>query len=54
MSKRVRALTTAGGVVKMGDLYTDSLVGSRFPTRHILREKGYYIFVPNVPESEQG
>ncbi len=43
----------AGGVVKMGDLCTESLVGSRFPTRHTLREAGYYIFVPNVPESEQ-
>lgn len=43
----------AGGVVKMGDLYTKSSVGSRLPTRHTLREAGYYIFVPNVPESEQ-
>ena len=43
----------AGGVVKMGNLYTESSVGSRLPTRHSLREAGYYIFVPNVPESEQ-
>lgn len=43
----------AGGVVKMGYLYTESSVGSRLPTRHTLREDGYYIFVPNVLESEQ-
>ncbi len=43
----------AGGVVKMGDLYTESSVGSRIPTRQTLREAGYYIFVSNVPESEQ-
>lgn len=43
----------AGGVVKMGDLYTESSIGIRFPTRHSLLEAGYYIFVPNVPESEQ-
>lgn len=43
----------AGGVVEMGDLYTESYVSSRLPTRHTLREAGYYIFVPNVPESEQ-
>lgn len=43
----------AGGVVKMGYLYTESCVGSRLPTRHTLREAGYYIFVPNVPESEK-
>lgn len=43
----------AGGVVKMGNLYSESSVGSRLPTRHTLREAGYYLFVPNVPESEQ-
>lgn len=43
----------AGGVVRLGDLYTESSVGSRLPTRHTLREAGYYIFVPNVPESEK-
>lgn len=43
----------AGGVVKMDYLYTESSVGSRLPTRHTLREAGYYIFVPNVQESEQ-
>lgn len=43
----------AGGVVKMGDLYTESTVGSRLPTRHVLVPGGYTIFVPNVPESEQ-
>lgn len=37
----------------MGDLYTESSVGSRLPTRYTLREEGYYIFVLNVPESEQ-
>lgn len=43
----------AGGVVKMGELYTESYSGSRIPTRHVLRGGGYTIFVPNVPESEQ-
>lgn len=43
----------AGGVVKMGELYTESSVGSRLPTRHVLVPGGYTIFVPNVPESEQ-
>lgn len=43
----------AGGVVRLGDLYTESSVGSRLPSRHILRDAGYYIFVPNVPESEK-
>lgn len=43
----------AGGIVKMGSLYTESRSGSRIPTRYALREGGYYIFVPNVPESEQ-
>lgn len=43
----------AGGVVNMWELYIESSVGSRLPTRHTLREDGYYIFVPNVPESEQ-
>lgn len=43
----------AGGVVNMGELYTESLVGSRIPTRHVIRGGGYTLFVPNVPESEQ-
>ena len=43
----------AGGVVRLGDLYTESSVGSRLPTRYTLREAGYYIFVPNVPESKK-
>jgi hypothetical protein len=43
----------AGGVVNMGELYTESGVGSRLPTRHVLRGGGYTLFVPNVPESEQ-
>lgn len=43
----------AGGVVKMGELYTESYAGGRIPTRHVLRGGGYTIFVPNVPESEQ-
>lgn len=43
----------AGGVVKIGELYTESSVGSRLPTRCVLRGGGYTIFVPNVPESEQ-
>lgn len=43
----------AGGVVKMGELYTESRVGSRLPTRHVLVPGGYTIFVPNVPESGQ-
>lgn len=43
----------AGGVVNMGELYTESRVGSRLPTRHVLVPGGYTIFVPNVPESEQ-
>ena len=43
----------AGGVVNMGELYTESSVGSRLPTRHVLRDGGYIIFIPNVPESEQ-
>lgn len=45
--------THAGGVVKMDDLYTASSVGRMFTTRHTLREGGYYIFVPNVPEGAQ-
>lgn len=43
----------AGGVVKMGALYTGSRLGSRIPTRYVLAPGGYTIFVPNVPESEQ-
>lgn len=43
----------AGGVVNMGELYTESRVGSRLPTRHVLVPGGYTLFVPNVPESEQ-
>ena len=43
----------AGGGVKMDYLYTESSVGRRLPLRHTLWEAGYYIFVPNVPESEQ-
>lgn len=43
----------AGGVVKIGELYTESYVGSRLPARHTLVNGGYTIFVPNVPESEQ-
>ena len=43
----------AGGVVKMGGLCTESHVGSRIPTRQVLRGDGYTLFVPNVPESEQ-
>ena len=43
----------AGGVVKMGEFYTESHAGSRIPTRHVLVPGGYTIFVPNVPESEQ-
>lgn len=43
----------AGDVVKMGELYTESSVGSVLPTRHVLRGGGYTLFVPNVPESEQ-
>ena len=43
----------AGGVVNMRELYTESRVGSRIPTRHVLVPGGYTIFVPNVPESEQ-
>lgn len=42
----------AGGVVNLGDLYAESRVGSRIPTRHVLRGGGYHVFVPNVPESE--
>nr|DAR75858.1 MAG TPA: hypothetical protein [Caudoviricetes sp.] len=37
----------------MGELYTESRVCSRLPTRHVLVPGGYTVFVPNVPESEQ-
>ena len=43
----------AGGVVNMWELYTEPSVGSILPTRHVLRDGGYTLFVPNVPEREQ-
>lgn len=43
----------AGGITKLSGLYTEDTPGSRWSNRTLLREKGYYIFVPNVPESKQ-
>lgn len=43
----------AGGIVKMDKLFIENNPGSMWSSRDILREDGYYIFVPNVPESEQ-
>lgn len=43
----------AGGIVKMGKLFIENNPGSMWSLRDVLREDGYYIFVPNVPESEQ-
>ena len=43
----------AGGIVKMGKLFIENTPGSMWSHRDILREDGYYIFVPNVPEGEQ-
>lgn len=43
----------AGGIVKMGILFIENNPGSMCSQRDVLREDGYYIFVPNVPESEQ-
>lgn len=43
----------AGGIVKMGILFIETNPGSMWGRRATLREAGYYIFVPNVPESEQ-
>lgn len=43
----------AGGIVKMDKLFIETNPGSMWSQREVLRENGYYIFVPNVPESEQ-
>lgn len=43
----------AGGIVKMGKLFIENNPGSMWSLCDILLEDGYYIFVPNVPESEK-
>ena len=43
----------AGGIVKMDKLFIETNPGSTWSHRDVLREGGYHIFVPNVPESEQ-
>ena len=43
----------AGGLVKLDKLFVENNPGSMWSDRKVLREEGYYIFVPNVPESEQ-
>nr|DAJ20969.1 MAG TPA: hypothetical protein [Siphoviridae sp. ctEci12] len=43
----------AGGIVKMDKLFIENNPGSMWSERDVLREDGYHIFVPNVPESEQ-
>lgn len=43
----------AGGIVKLNKLFIENNPGSMWSQREVLREDGYYIFIPNVPESEQ-